>query len=278
MRFWNKQLAFALFFFCSLQLKGQDLFSISNSINYANYLFTAGEYVLAAREFERIIFLDSTNLQAKFKLIKSYRLQGDYISGINRTTVFFKNYSSIPREITSDFGKMLLYEKHFDETDKFLNTNSNLTPENKLFFHLSSQMLQENYQSTEKLLDQNSTIEAGYISDYGKILNLEKNFNYKKPGISIAMSAIIPGSGKFYSGFWKDGLISFIFVSATAYQSYRGFNKNGIESVYGWIFGSLSAGFYIGNLYGSGKAANQHNVVFRNKIHKQVEDIFNSYD
>ena len=247
-------------------------------MKYADYLFTAGEYSLAAREFERIVFLDSTNLRAKFMLIKSYRLDGDYNLGIARTKTFFNSYSTIPGEIAPDFGKMLLYEKKYDETDKFLNANKNLTSENKLFFHLSSQMLQENYKSAGKLLEQNARDQAGYISDYEKILNLEKKFHFKKPGISIAMSAIIPGSGKFYSGFWKDGLISFIFVSATTYQSYRGFNKNGVKSVYGWIFGGLATGFYIGNLYGSGKAANQHNVVFRTKIHQQVEDIFNTYN
>ena len=139
-------------------------------------------------------------------------------------------------------------------------------------------MLQENYKEAGLMLEKNSEINEGFISDYSRLLKLENEFKYKKPGISIAMSAIIPGSGKFYSGYWKDGLIAFIFVTASAYQSYRGFSKNGIESVYGWIFGGLATGFYIGNLYGSGKAANEHNSVFRHKLHHQVEEVFDSYN
>ena len=277
MRCLNKKFVFILFIFFTFRLSGQDLFSISKSTDYADYLFAAGEYELAAREFERIVFLDSTDLQAKIMLIKSYKQQGDYKTGISKSHVFFKNYASIPPDIDSDFGKMLLYEKQYDETEEFLKQNIDVSDEKMTFFRISSLMLQENYQEACIYLDQNTNIQEGYISDYSKLLQLEKEYNYKKPGVSILLSSVIPGSGKVYSGYWKDGLISFIFVIANAYQSYRGFDKNGIESAYGWIFGGFAAGFYIGNLYGSGKAADKHNNVFRHKMNHQVEEVFNSY-
>jgi tetratricopeptide (TPR) repeat protein len=277
MKFWNSLLILLLFIFQLYQLKGQDLFSVSNSSAFADYLFTAGEYDLAANEYERIVFLDSTNLRAKMMLIKSYRMQGDYQKGIARVSSFFKDYSDIPESIATETGRILLHDQQYDEVNDLLHLNDNLSETDKLFLMLSGEMLKGDFKSASLLFENNSGVDAGFITDYGRLIDLERKFNYKKPGISVVMSAILPGSGKVYSGFWKDGLISFIFITASAYQSYRGFNKNGVKSAYGWIFGSLATGFYIGNLYGSGKSANQHNSEFRHKIHHQVEEIFDAY-
>lgn len=73
------------------------------------------------------------------------------------------------------------------------------------------------------------------------------------------MSTIIPGSGKAYSKRWGDAVISFLFVTTNAYASYRAFNKKGIKSVNGWIFGGLAFSFYSANLWGSAKAARIYN-------------------
>jgi hypothetical protein len=74
--------------------------------------------------------------------------------------------------------------------------------------------------------------------------------------------------GKVYSGRWKDGLVSLLFVGATGFQAYRGFSQKGSESIYGWIMGSLSVGFYIGNIFGSVKAAKIYNTN-QNRIYSE---------
>ena len=277
MKFWNSCFVFLLLIFQFCQSEGQDLFDVSNSMAFADYLFTAGEYQLAAIEYERVVYSDSTSLRAKMMLIKSYRMQGEYQKGISRINSFFKGYSEIPDGMATEMGRLLLHDQKYDETNDLLNLNNNISGNEMLFLRLSGEMLQGDFKSASVLFEKSSNNDAGFMTDYGNLLELERKFRYKKPGVSIIMSAIIPGSGKVYSGFWKDGLISFIFVAASAYQSYRGFDQNGVRSVYGWIFGGLAAGFYIGNLYGSGKSANQHNSEFRHKIHHQVEEIFVAY-
>ena len=277
MKFWNSIFVFLLLIFQFCRTGGQDLFDVSNSMAFADYLFTAGEYQLAAIEYERVVFSDSTNLMARMMLVKSYRMQGEYQKGISRINSFFKSYSEIPDGMATELGRLLLHDQKFDETNDLLNLNNNISGNDRLFLRLSDEMLKGDFKSASILLENNSGKDAGFITGYGNLLELERAFSYKKPGVSVMMSAIIPGSGKVYSGFWKDGLISFIFVAASAYQSFRGFDQNGVKSVYGWIFGSLAAGFYIGNLYGSGKSANQHNSEFRHKIHHQVEEIFVAY-
>jgi hypothetical protein len=253
------------------------LFDVTNSLAFADYLFTAGEYQLAAVEYERVVYSDSTNQRAGLMLARSYRMQGAYQKGISRISLFYNDYAEIPEEMATEMGRLLLHEKRFDEANDLLNVNNHLSQTDVLFLRLSGTMLKGDFKSASSIYEENAGNNAGFVSDYANILEFERGFRYKKPGISILMSAILPGSGKVYSGFWKDGLISFIFVAASAYQSYRGFDKNGVRSAYGWIFGGLAAGFYIGNLYGSGKSANQHNSEFRHQIHHQVEEIFTAY-
>jgi len=66
---------------------------------------------------------------------------------------------------------------------------------------------------------------------------------------AVWLSALIPGSGKVYSGAWKDGLSSLLFVAANAWSSYRGFSSD--KPVYGFAFATLGTAFYIGNIYGT---------------------------
>ena len=67
-----------------------------------------------------------------------------------------------------------------------------------------------------------------------------------------------------------------LFVAANAWQAYRGFNEHGIKSTYGWTFASLSASFYIGNIFGAVKAAKRYNKNKRNEIDNQVFDFVRS--
>jgi TM2 domain-containing membrane protein YozV len=101
-------------------------------------------------------------------------------------------------------------------------------------------------------------------------LNYWKEHPRKSPFVAGTLSTILPGAGKVYAGRWKDGLVSLLFVGANAYSAYRGFSSGGIQSPYGWLFGGLSAGFYIGGIYGSQKAARIYNHTLEAKIKSDV--------
>lgn len=111
---------------------------------------------------------------------------------------------------------------------------------------------------------------------YDAILNYRK-YPKKSPVIAVGMSAIIPGSGKVYTGYWKDGLIALSFTALTAWQSYRGFSKKGSKSAIGWIYGAASFSFYIGNLFGSGKSAHMYNLRRKQDLFNETDKILHSY-
>jgi tetratricopeptide (TPR) repeat protein len=279
MRLFISYLIFQYLIFNSiLSVNAQDLFNLQNSRKFAYYLYLSGDFDLAIKEYERVIFFDSTDFESKLNLVKSYRHNGDYQKAIMRNRQFFNSYEDITYGFSNEYCKSLILNNSLDETRKFLSWNSNITEEDKIFFLVTTELFDENYDKAREIINMNQNQVNPYIDNYSRLLNNEMYFKYKSPALSVGLSSIIPGSGKIYSGAWKDGLVSLFFVATSAFQSYRGFEKKGIESAYGWVFGGLAAGFYVGNLFGSGKAAHKYNYNLKHNLRHKIEEIFYSYD
>lgn len=277
MLFMKKSSFLLLLLLFSSFAEAQNIYDLKNSREYANYLYSSHEYELAAREFERIVFLDSSNIKARLLLIKSFRKAGKTDKAITRTTKFFPSAESMPEKFAGEYSKLLINNKQYRACKDFINTNTQLPAEDKKFFLATSQMFRADWQQANNTLKADS---GNYTPSYDRLLQLSNkamNMQYKKPWLSIGLSAIIPGMGKVYSGYWKDGLVSLLFVGLSGWQAYRGFDQNGVKSAYGWIYGGISLGFYLGNLFGSGKAANKYNYKQNREIFDQVEDIYITY-
>lgn len=85
------------------------------------------------------------------------------------------------------------------------------------------------------------------------------------------MSAILPGTGRWYAGRRADGVLSLITFVTTGWQAYRGFDKNGVRSTRGWIYGSLAGFLYVGNIYGSVVAVRINNDAAESSLLRRAE-------
>lgn len=272
----SKILIVVLFFFIS-NTYAQDIFSLKNSKKYANYLYKANNFTLAAEEYERILFLDSFNKSdIKLKLIRSYRFSENYNTGIARIESMYFSLDSLSNEMAYEYSKLLILNNNLPKAKFFLVSNTSLIKEKKLFFDLTTAMYENDYASANEMLKEAGDIDYAPIKQYNTILQDALSLKYKSPGLSLAMSAIAPGLGKVYCGYWKDGLVSLFMTGMSVYQAYRGFDQNGNKSAYAWIYTGMSAGFYIGNLYGSYKAANKYNFNKKHQIYHSVEEVFNT--
>jgi hypothetical protein len=92
--------------------------------------------------------------------------------------------------------------------------------------------------------------------------------------LAMAMSTIVPGTGRFYTGDWKDAIISMITIGVTGYQAYRGFTIKGTKSAYGWVYGTIATGFYLGNIYGSFSSAKRYNKRKSEKLDQKIDGAF----
>ncbi len=77
------------------------------------------------------------------------------------------------------------------------------------------------------------------------------NMKRKSPVVAGTLSAIVPGSGKFYAGNRAQGLAALIRVAALGGIVYENWRNHGLTHPQTLIFGGLFSVFYVGNIWGS---------------------------
>lgn len=261
---------FFVFLLCFPQGQAQNIFNEENSLEYATYLYKSEQYQLASEEYERLVFLDVNNTQYQIALLKSlYKLEAyDYA---------FKRVHSLSG------GDMLslsedIYELHTLGYVQAGMSEQALTLINKRGT-IQSKEFQE-LKTTAYIMNGQLEIAKLYVNDinwgeasrhfYVEQIESFMKIKKKSPILAATMSTVIPGSGKIYSGDWKDGLFSFAMITVLAWESYRGFNKNGVKSFQGWFAGGLGIGFHLGNIAGSFRAAELRNRKNKDRIHQQL--------
>lgn len=246
----------------------QDLFSDNNTYKYANYLYDNFEYALAEPEYQRLFLTNtSDSLAASRYFICNYKLE-DYSKNA-RIYEKYMVHSQDHFQLVDEVYMKSLILLNDERVDSLLITIQ--TP-NSTYNTLSHYMLNAEWQKANNILENNDECLSCVL--YQPLLDQHGNNKYKKPGVAVALSAVIPGAGKAYAGYWKDALFSFVFVSLSAWQSYRGFEQKGASSVYGWLYGGMGLGFYIGNVFGSAKAVNKYNYELNHDLQHQAQDIY----
>lgn len=250
----------------------QDLLNYENTLKFARYLSNTQQYTFAAQEYERLNFLWPDDTTIILELVRTYRLNHD----CNQFPAAYQLMSARNRIFSSE--SMAREYLRFCLTCKI---------EHPLYFDIASLMDQEEYafyslgyywahQQYDSLFACNHRNQDILSASHARLFSLTSDFEhrkYKKPVLALALSAVLPGSGKAYSGRWGDAAISFLFVTSSAYASYRAFNKKGVSSFNGWLFGGVAFSFYSSNLFGSYKAAKNHNENLRNHYQNNAERI-----
>lgn len=259
----------------------QNIYDSAHSRSFAQFLLSSQQFHLAAMELERVVFMDPADISAKHQLITAYRKAGEWRTGINKIESWYpknKPDSTLSRE----WIRLLLLDHDFAEARLLLMDAPNLKQAEQGYYSLATSMLSGNYDLAAKFVretgsDDSSIMNADFV-ELTSLLKQHEAYKFKKPGLALGLSALVPGLGKVYAKDWKDGLISLLFVATNAWQAYRGFSKDGVQSVYGWIFGGMAVGFYGSSLYGSWKSANDYNSRLNNELHHEIESaVFNRF-
>jgi tetratricopeptide (TPR) repeat protein len=268
-------LVFALcLFFYGGELRGQNLFDSLNTAKYADFLFLSANYQEAIEEYERLVFTYQAGHDIKLRLVKSYRLAGKPGLAADRLKSLWVNPEIVSQHVSRELFALKVINNDMYELDSSIEGNALLSPEEKVFFRSSSALFQEDYVKAHAILNQPVPLSSNALAAFRNITNDALSQTYKSPLLSGVMSAAIPGSGKMYAGNWEDGLLSLSIVGVSAWQAYRGFEKHGTNSIYGWIYSAISGAFYIGNIYGSVKETNRYNQQKKSRIKIRVEAVF----
>lgn len=260
--------------FSVLNGRSQGLFSYENSSQFANYLFESGQFSLACEEYERVIFLKPQDSTSIGRLLESYRKTGRSAQGLDRAKQLISDRSRLDPKLFGQIYYLQLENQLFEETQKLIQMQTGIDESSKNLAEVGLLI------STNKWKEASSTYQTFAATDknpdlhqIGHIINEYLDSQKKIPVLAATMSAILPGAGKAYTGRWADGAIALLFIGSNAWQSYRGFEKDGIKSVRGWVFGAIGFGFWVGNIYGSYKTASQYNQSVMQKYHERASNI-----
>ena len=260
----------------TISAQAQDLFDLQHSREFGLYLMQTQQYALASQEWERVLFLSPGDTLAQLNLIKSFRLSGRPALASYRLHQWSPS-GILPRNFSMEGLQSALLQQDFNSFGALLARSGALTAGEKSNFELGAWLLEGQWLSVPP--KKRSCVPAlgannhALLDVYNKSLLIRR----KSPGTAATLSAIIPGMGKIYSGNWKDGLMSLLFIGVNAWQSYRGFSNDGIKSVRGWAFGVIASGFYTANLLGSWKSAILYNEKKQEQIRHETEGVLFIY-
>lgn len=252
-----------LFFFLlpSVQFAQQVTIEFKSNENikrFADYLFCDKDYLRAANEYERLTE-DYINDTTQFKIALSYSLITDYhtalsrLSMINNSSVFFHNAQLEQLKV-----KFLLAE--FESLRDYYNNSFTDSPNQ--FESAGEKLLNFSYLFTDDPLPLKqyflSPFSENEISTASSYYDLKMKLQYKDPVFAGVLSAILPGSGKIYSGEYGDGVVAFLTSAVFSFIAYDNFKAG--HNTRGWIWTGVAAMFYAGNVYGSIASAQIYNA------------------
>jgi hypothetical protein len=143
----------------------------------------------------------------------------------------------------------------------------------KNFEKAAFSLLQHDYKSFEKLSNQ-------FTGSYFPIANEEKaltnyytkikEHNPKSPLLAGVMSAIVPGSGKFYTGHRGQGATALVTVVSLAAIAAESYYRAGPKSIQFISFGAIFSIFYAGNIWGSVNSVKKRNDTFYKELERNV--------
>ncbi|MCF8363168.1 MAG: hypothetical protein K9G70_11155 [Prolixibacteraceae bacterium] len=274
-RFFNILLFFLLV--ANATFAQDDIFDCNNSKRFANYLYNTGQFELAQHELERLSFFCDLDQQNRLILLKTYRINEQH----HKANQFFqtKEFSSIeklPADYKMEYIRLMMSQQLYGEVKKAIENDLHF-PE--IFeYRLGIELLQKNWEKAYLISKEQNNINGLKATGLINIANESYQTERKKPWVATLISVVVPGSGKMYSGYWGDGLISFLFTASSSFFAYRAFNKYGADKVYPWIAGGLAVSYYSANIYGSAKAAKRYNDNLNHQyIHETENLLFSDY-
>ena len=257
-----------LFLLSSIDLFSQDLYSHDNSVKFGEYLYNSNQYDLAIREFERCVYLKSDDKKSYLYLFKIYRKSNAFDKAIDSYKRFSGslNLDEMDSTFASEYFKLLIQNEKYHDADNLLMQNSYFKENSNL--KLSIILLKKDWVGAEEFKNDINIRVAKSLADI-----TDQGFALKKrsPVMAGLFSAIIPGAGKIYAGKWKDGVISFLMTSTSAFLAVRAYNQNK-NGIYPWVIGTMSIAYYSGNIYGSSKAVLKYNKEKEDELVKKTSD------
>ncbi len=251
----------------------QNIFNTENSKRFAEYLFKTGQYRYATEEFQRVIFLNPQDNDAKYYLVLSYIKLKEYPEASQYFLRYFPRYDTLPVRFQKQAIRLSVLEGDYADALQKLAV-SKLDSVSKQTWQLGLSILDKRWEEANRFYQAHASNPDPVYHQFGNVVQRRVSTRTKSPFLAGALSAVVPGLGKVYTKNYGDAAMAFLFTGVNVWQAYRGFSKDGTRSVHGWIFAFLGTSFYLGNIFGSVKAAKRYNQKIDDDAIQEVKAVF----
>lgn len=254
----------------------------TNEIEFANHLFSTGDFENAILEYKRFSFNQKENNLSIFSEFKTNECYF-YLKNFNKALEGFRKLISnndIP-EIIRDYcfyyiGKIFYLENNFELSINYFSNITNkdsklflLAQLNKFLCFVRLRKFKEAYFVIDSLIKEYDISEL--LNRVFYHLENMKNLKKKSPILASLFSSVIPGLGKVYASNKEDGVFSFLYISFFGLLTYDFYNYTNSINFGFIVLSSFSFINYLSNIYGSADAAIQYNIKNEEEIIKSIE-------
>lgn len=238
-------------------------------LKFADQLKASGEYYRAITEYNRFnnygYGTENVRRQNMFKIADCFELGRQYSDAQNIYSEIANRYPT--DRLLADIHRANLFSKEgkFGESNALIHSllNQKLNPtdlnllkisEAKNNVHLGDYNLAKN-----QFLD--VALQGNELSDqarsYADTLERELPLKKKSKFAGMLLGVMIPGGGYFYIQKPTTALAALVVIGAFGYSTYELFDRRmyGLGS----LTGLVTAGFYVGSLYGTAQGINKFN-------------------
>ena len=245
----------------------QNLFDLSHSVRYADHLLRDGRYPAARQAYQQALALAPGNAPLLFGLMRSYRLDGQPEAALQAAGFYATDTTAANPLVV---GEVLLTLLDLRRYDTLAQAADALPAHQRADWQVGSLLMQRRWQAARAALP---PLPRALRARWTPLVEQGLALRYKKPWLATALSTVVPGTGRMYAGRWGDGLLSLANVGIFTWQAYRGFDRRGARSFYGWFNAFFGVSFYVGNVYGSHRAAVLYNEKKNQQISRVVEPL-----
>ena len=256
---------------------------------FADSLFQEGDYLNAAYEYKRLLFLHPDTPQSDFiafRVAASYQNAGKLKNAIRAYQFLIDTYpeSSLVERCKNNIAQCHILlgdnEQGLSSLKQFLSEHaeSDLAPRAHFTIGVVHIDQREWTHARQVWNDVSLTYPespfAGVSDRLAQQVKDVENLPRRSPTIAAMLSVFVPGSGQVYTGRTIDGLYAFVSVAVLGGASFYYAEQGRYEVAV--PVGILGAFFYGNSIYQGIQTAQtfngQHEKLFRNKLQQEIRD------
>lgn len=246
-------------------------YNSENILKFADHLLKQGDYLRAAGEYQRYLFYKPKEREEiNYRIALCYRFGGKTKKAIESLKKYLQEFpkSKYRSSTYYQIGVSYFLMQHFETSANYLD--SSLSHIADIQYKTEAQQLiglsylmQWQWHKAEMIFNEMQKSELLAVREkaltYSEYAVQGAKLPTRSPFLAGFLSAIVPGTGRLYTGRVGDGITSLLLVGLTGWQTYDGFRRDGISSTKGWTLGTVGTIFYVGNIYGSVISARIYN-------------------